>query len=138
MTNGLFNDVISLDWDDVLTLILAIGAVVGVFVTRRSRSEETIKSEVIDAGVLEQFRQLFEKIGALEVQVAAQKISLDMAHTEIREMRKLEEYLQATIHQRENQIGELKKELASARARIDHLELVCRQAGINGEDLEPC
>lgn len=137
MNSGLFRDVISLDWDDALTLLLAIGAVVGVFVTRRSRSEETIKSEVVDAGVLEQFRQLFEKIGALEVQVAAQKISLDMAHTEIREMRKLEEYLQATIHQRESQIIELKEELVCARARIDHLELVCKRAGINGDDLEP-
>lgn len=140
--NSFFRDVISLDWDDLLALLLAIGAVVGVFATKKTRST----NEVVDGDVLDQFRQLFEKIGQLEVKVAQQAISLDRAHTEIREMRKLEEFLQAKIHERERAIVELKArhdkevrslrtQLDAARKRITHLEHVCRRAGINGDDL---
>jgi len=143
----IFRDAVSLDWDDALTLVLALIAVAGVFITRKTQSETRATTETIDGDVLSQFRQLFEKITTLEAEVAAQRVSLEQARAEIKEMRKLEEFLQAKVHEREQQLKEVKEQhdrevknlrsqLKAARRRISHLEAVCRRAGINGEEIE--
>lgn len=138
MEQQFFRDVVSFDWDDLITLIVALVAIGGLFVVRKSKSSTISEGheikENVDAGVLEQFRQLFERIAVLETNLARAQVTIEEARAEIREMQKIEEVLQAKVWEREKQIEELKEQLAAARERIAHLEAVCRRAGINGPE----
>ena len=100
-------------WAALGGILVGVAALVGVF--RVKRSAKTVTTEIVDKGVLAQFNKLHERIGALEILVAQQKISLDAAHKDLREMRQLEEWLQAQVHDRD-------KQLEIARNRIRTLE----------------
>lgn len=130
----------SLDWDDLLALVIATTALIALFVTKKSKSlavtSAVTRGEMVDAGVLAQFRELFDRLVQVEADLKAAKLTIDQLRQEIGQMRKVEEFLEAKVHEREKQIDSLKNELAKARKRIDHLEDVCRRAGINGEDIE--
>lgn len=121
------------DWAALITGVIALA---GVFIVRKSSIRNRTTEERIDADVLSKFETLWLKISELEKVVAEQGFELKSAMNEIREMKKVEEYLQGKIHEREKQIKTLNAQLDSARRRIRHLELVCKRAGINGEDLD--
>lgn len=146
----------SFDFDDILSLVVATTALVALFVTKRSRSDTHTDtkahevSEVVDDSVLGQFKELFDRISNLETELATTKVDLARALAEIEKMRKLEEYLQAKLHEKDQEVRKLeagrakrdadikrlRSELEAARKRIKHLEEVCHRAGLNGEDEE--
>lgn len=124
------------DGGDLIAIVVALIIPLASIPFVIKRSNDRSRSEVVDADVLAQFATLFERIGKLEALVAQQQISLDNAYTEIREMKRLEEYLNAKVHERDKQIADLKDQLVKARERIRHLEMVCKRAGINGDILD--
>lgn len=124
------------DGGDLIAIVIALIIPLASIPFVIKRSNDRSRSEVVDADVLAQFATLFERIGKLEALVAQQQISLDNAYTEIREMKRLEEYLNAKVHERDKQISDLKDQLVKARERIRHLEMVCKRAGINGDILD--
>ena len=124
-------------WPDVaeiVTAAMAGAALISVFWTRRTKTSSYV--EQVDAGVLEQFRELFERIGKLERDLEKAQTSLDQALIEIQELHKLEEFLQAKLHEREKELAsirvdkskdesiikDLKGRLRAARRRIGSLE----------------
>jgi len=130
------------DWVDWTALGVALTAVAGMIkalVTQRTQTsnQETImtRTAVVDAPVLAQFRELFDRITALEKDLGEARIELKQALLAIDEMKKIEEFLEAKVHEREKSIGALRIELAAAKLRIKHLEEVCKRAGINGKDI---
>ncbi len=62
-------------------------------------------------------------------------MDLDRAYDEIRELKKLEEYLNAKIYDREKRIAALESALEEAQSRIQHLEDVCQRAGISDGEI---
>lgn len=120
--------------EGLLALLIALGTLVGLFVTKKTRATTRAHTENVDAGVLAQFKELFERLVKVEADLKAARLTIEQLRTEIQGMRKVEEFLEAKIHERESVIRGLTDELASARRRIDHLEEVCRRAGINGDD----
>jgi len=129
-------------WPDVaeiVTAAMAGAALISVFWTRRTKTSSYV--EQVDAGVLEQFRELFERIGKLERDLEKAQTSLDQALIEIQELHKLEEFLQAKLHEREKELAsirvdkskdesiikDLKGRLRSARRRIGSLESELRR-----------
>lgn len=131
-----FRNVWSLDWDDAVALLVAVTALVAIFVTKKTSLQTLAREEKVDAGVLAQFKELFERLVRVEAELEAATLTVDRLAKEIKEMHKLEEFLQAKIHEREGQIKALRTELVKARKRIEHLEQVCRRAGINGDSFE--
>lgn len=147
-------------WLDAATIATAAAAVVALFVTKRTReqvtsdSESRIYSEAVDSTVLGQFQELMSRLTELEIQLATTNIRLAAteerlaaAQLEITELRKLEEFLQARLHEKDKEVSllvetraTLRSELAQARARITHLEEVVARAGLNGDDMPetPC
>lgn len=130
-----FRNVWSLDWDDAVALLVAVTALVAIFVTKKTSSATFAREETVDAGVLAQFKELFERLVRVEAELEAATLTITQLAAEIKAMHKLEEFLQAKIHEREGQIKSLRTALSKAQKRIEHLEQVCRRAGING-DLE--
>jgi uncharacterized coiled-coil DUF342 family protein len=126
------------DWTALGIALTAAGGVLRALVVQKTRAEtqETImtRTAVVDAPVLAQFRELFDRITALEKNLAETRIELKQALIAIDEMKKIEEFLEAKVHEREKAILGLRKELAAAQLRIKHLEEVCKRAGINGEE----
>jgi chromosome segregation ATPase len=124
----LLRPVVSLDYDDILSLSAAVViALVGAVAWRKSRSETKSSSEVVDGGVLAQFMELTNKVLKLQDEVAALRNQYGEAVKELGEMRKLEEYLRSESKKKDEIIEDL-------RGRVRHLEDVCRRAGINGDD----
>jgi chromosome segregation ATPase len=109
---------------DVGPYVAASVAIGGAFVTKRTitknQTHEVI--ETVDDSVLGRFEELFERIGKLEKSLDAAKEDLAKALFEIGELRRLEEYLQGKLHDRD-------KELAEARERILWLEQIIKDAG---------
>jgi len=127
------------DVAEIVTAAMAGAALISVFWTRRTKTSSYV--EQVDAGVLEQFRELFERIGKLERNLEKAQVSLDTALVEIQELHKLEEFLQAKLHEREKELAsirvdkskdesiikDLKGRLRSARRRIGSLESELRR-----------
>lgn len=133
------------------TAILVSTAAVAWFTIRATKRKtlaegtlaETSAAEAVTEAALKLLNPLTTRITALEAEI---KRLTD----EIKEMRKLEEYLQAEVYSRDKEIKKLtaekaanaerikhlKIEIVSAEGRIAHLEDVCKRAGINGDDLE--
>lgn len=142
---------VSLDIDDIISLLGVAAVIVGYFVVKKTatRSDEKIKAhevtEVVDGSVLGRFAELMERITALEKDLAETRVDLRLALDQIGELRKLEEYLQAKLHEKDAEIRALHSErtemlaehdklramLDEANERICHLEDVCRSAGLN-------
>ena len=131
-----FRNVWSLDWDDAAALIIAVTALVAIFITKKTSASTFAREEKVDAGVLAQFKELFERLVRVEAELEAATLTVQRLAEEIKAMHKLEEFLQAKIHEREGQITGLRRELARAKKRIEHLEQVCRRAGINGGEFD--
>lgn len=146
----------SFDFDDILSLTIAATALIALFVTKRSSTRTTTATashaveEVVDDSVLGRFQELLDRITKLEVDLAAAKKDLAEALREIKELRRLEEYLQAKLHEKDAEVRKLEKSraqnlaeirrlkqaLEEARGRIKHLEEVCHRAGLNGDEDE--
>ena len=146
----------ALDWVEVAALVTGGAAALKVFwpTTQKNRtisaSAAHTVTELLDDSVLARFEELFLRIGLLETDLADAKRDLAVALVEIRELRKLEEYLQARLHEKNSEILKMQKErdknreeitrlrsdLSVAQDRISHLEAVCQRAGINGEIIE--
>ena len=143
----------SFDVDDIIALALALTAFIALFVRQKTSTESTVKqvqrTEVVDADVLTQFTELIRRIDNLERDLDEARKELDQAIAEIHQLRQLETYLEAKVHEREKEVRLLREErvellaehvrlrveLAEAKERIAHLEAVCKRAGINGDDL---
>lgn len=154
---------IAIDHDDLAAIVIAVAALLAVFVPKmsRSRTKSTLTTrqqqlnETVDSTVLGKFEDLYEKLADLESELALTNKALGVAQAELKEalvklneLRKLEEYLQARLHEKDMEIKSLKDErsvnrrdigslsasLKRAEARIGHLEDMCREAGL-GEKL---
>ena len=137
----LFRDGFSLDLDDIASLVIGVSAAVAVFRVRRSKKQVQSYTEIVDAGVLQQFRELTDRISKLERNLEKAQTSLDQALVEIQELHKLEEFLQAKLHEREKELAsirvdkskdesiikDLKGRLRAARRRIGSLESELRR-----------
>ena len=115
-------------WADMAAFTTAAIAVIGGVSYFFLRNTKTT-NEVVDGPVLVEFRQLLERVVTLELQ-------LKSAINKIEVMEKSEAFLQGEVHAREKRILSLERALIIAQDRIAHLELVCKKAGINGEDLD--
>ena len=125
-----------MDWLAAASLTTAAAALLKVFWPSKSHNASHSVSEVVDDSVLGRFEELFDRIGILEIDLAEAKRDLAMALVEIRELRKLEEYLQARLHEKdaevrslrankfrnEEQIKALRADLKAAQDRIAQLE----------------
>ena len=89
----------------VAAVVTASAALAKVFWPSKSHNASHSVSEVVDDSVLGRFEELFERIGTLETDLAEAKRDLAMALVEIRELHKLEEYLQAHLHERTQRCG---------------------------------
>lgn len=125
----------SFDYADLFAVLLAMLIPLASipFVVRRSNNRS--RDEVVDGDVLTQFGALFERIGKLEALVGEYRVDLDRAYGEIRELKKLEEYLNAKVYDREKRIAALESALEEAKKRIAHLEDVCQRAGISDGEI---
>ena len=121
--------------EGVVALLIAIGGTIGVFVTQRSSIRSRILTEMVDAGVLRQFLALTERIAALESDLKLTRADLARALEEIKDMKKIETFLEAKVHERDSQIAELKRQLADAHARIAQLEQIIQGSGVDGKPL---
>jgi len=119
-----------------------------------SQSREHRVEEVVDADVLAQFLALKDSVSKLEkdltatkADLAVTKVDLAEALRQLAEMKKVEEYLRARLHEKDKELLGIKQDhladLASKRDEIDrlrqrvkHLEDVCKRAGINGDPIE--
>lgn len=117
------------DWAEIGALIIASAAFLKVFLPQKNKNEEVNLDVAATIGVL------FERISQLEIKLEAATINLDQARAEIRELQKLEVYLEGVLREREQAIDILKAQLAAARDRIKHLEDVCKRAGLNGDEI---
>jgi chromosome segregation ATPase len=84
------------------------------------------------------------ELATTKAELAATKLGLAEALRQLAEMQKVEEYLRGRLHEKDKEIAQLKKEqevdlkrkrleIDRLRSRVQHLEEVCRRAGINGE-----
>lgn len=105
--------------------IAAMVAIAVAMIGKRSKVETKSEAheiiETVDDSVLGRFEELFDRIGILEKDLREAKEDLAQALIEIRELRRLEEYLQGKLHERE-------EELREARRRIDELEQIIEQS----------
>lgn len=152
----LLREYFSFDWDDLLALGTAIAALItalSLLIKKRSETSskmiELSRVEEIDAGVLGKFTELFDRITQLEKDLAETRVELRTALGEIAEMHKLEEFLQARLHEKDSEIKEMKDghaadilrkqteldaltlALGAAQQRISKLEEVLRDQGYN-------
>lgn len=145
-------------WLDAATIATAVAAVVALFITKRTReqissdAESHSVTEAVDSTVLGQFQELMTRLSALEIELATTNLRLESteralaaAQTEITELRKLEEYLQARLHEKDAEVrilaerrAALSEQLTQAQSRITHLEEVIHRAGLNGDQPLPC
>jgi chromosome segregation ATPase len=72
----------------------------------------------VDGDVLDQFGQLWERIGGLERDLAAARVDLKQALREIKALREAESTLTGLLRKREAEIVALKQERASNQAEI--------------------
>lgn len=111
---------------DIAAFITATIAVIGGISFFFLRNTKTTQ-EVVDGPVLVEFRQLLERVVALELR-------LGNALDKISDMEKTEAYLEGQVHDREKRIAYLEGENLRLSVRVSHLEDVCKRAGINGDD----
>lgn len=120
----LFRWHVSLDYDDMLALLAALGALLGVILIRRSQSN--VVEQTIDEGVLGRFEKYIEEVTSLRVEIKEARDEIAELKTEVRQREKDEEHLRGELHERNKTIEQLK-------ARVRHLEDVIRRAGLDGE-----
>lgn len=123
----------SLDFDDMIALLVAVGGVLGVILIRRSQTQSSSVEQHIDDGVLGRFEKYIEEVAELRVTVEYQAAELIRLREALTERAKLEEYLRGEIHARDAIIDRRDEEIAGLRARVRHLEDLCRRAGLNGD-----
>lgn len=159
---ALLRDTFSLDYDDIISLVAAIGALItagSLYIKKRSSTtsdvHEVQRHEEVNADVLSRFQELFERITKLERELGETRVELKAALVQIAEMNKLEEFLEARLHEkdaeiralkksrtadvamRDKEINELRSKLEEARMRISKLEKFCRDNNFNIDDLNP-
>lgn len=128
-----------MDWLDYVPLIVAIGALAGVVLPKitktESRTDTHQVTEVVDATVLEQFKDIMTRMTTLEKDLAVTKMELaetrsDLANAvaSMEEMLKVEVFLQDALLKKEKEIialrvreRELKTKLDENTARWDRM-----------------
>jgi len=128
----------------VNSAILAVSAGIGLLTWRASKRKTEAEAKTGEASAadtltdvaLKLMEPMQERITLLEAQVKVTSQELKVAKRELAralqelaEIQKVEEYLRGLIHEKDT-------EIATLRARVRHLEEVCRRAGINGHDEE--
>ena len=136
MQQDLLRPGFSFDYDDIGAILLGLAALTALFRTSRTstRSRQINRTEKVDADLIKQFRELTDRITALELDLKETRGGLSEAMQEIKELRKLEEYLEAQIHEKDKQIKSLIAKLTAARKRISHLEDIIHAAGLNSKE----
>lgn len=112
------------DYAAFITAVIVLIGSVSYFFLRNTKTTQ----EVVDGPVLVEFRQLLERVVALELRLAG---ALD----KIGELEDQESDLKQKVSRREERILLLERENEKLTERVSHLEEVCRAAGINGDDL---
>ena len=132
---------VSLDIDDMITLLSAVTALVAVFAWKRTYNKERSLSETVDAPVLDQFLKLTEKVTEIKLDLASARDEIAELREQISQYIRDEAAYQAELHAKDVEIEELRAQLYAARderdslgERVAHLEDVCRRAGINGDE----
>jgi regulator of replication initiation timing len=105
--------------------------------TKRTQGKDTVTVEEVDGSVLAQFLGLTDRVADLEGALAA--LTLELAETrqqlqqaveDMAEMQKVEEYLRATLHERDKQLEECMEQKAieadTLRACVRQLEAQLR------------
>lgn len=126
-------------WLDYVPLIVAIGALAGVFLPKIIKTETKTDThqvtEVVDAPVLEQFKDIMTRMTNLEKDLALTKLALAETRVELaaaiasmEEMQKVETFLQDALLKKEKEIialrvreRELKTKLDENSARWDRM-----------------
>lgn len=148
-------EIVTITIEISLLTITALVAALTIRATRRrtnaeAQGEETAAADVITDAALKLLAPMTARIDRLEKDLRRANKKLDEALRRIEELQKVEEYLQARLHEKDSEIkcleedkeknvseiDRLREELASARVRISHLEEVCRRAGLNGDEDE--
>lgn len=115
----------SLDYDDLIIAITAIiVAVLGTFAWRKVTTDIRSTTEVVDGGVLAQFLEMSNKVLTLQETVYSLESQYGEAVRNLHEMEKLEEFLRASLREKDAIIEDL-------RQRIAHLEEL---QGLSDED----
>ncbi len=132
---------ISLDIDDMIALLSAVTALVAVFAWKRTYNKQRTVTETVDAPVLAEFLRLTEKVADVEHALHEANRKIDELTAKVTKYARDEAVYQAELHSKNEQIANLTDKLATAReeraalkVRVEHLEEVCKRAGINGEE----
>lgn len=117
-----------LDWPSIAALIAAFAAMTKVFWPKKIITQTSITNETVDATVLGKFAELFTRIGTLEVDLKSTQVQLTEALAEIAQLRKLEEYLQARLHEKDGEIQSLRDKRSMDKERINDLIIALEDA----------
>ena len=124
------------------TLILLSTAFLAWYTVRATKKKLIAEAEHQDMDAAETVTDAALKLlKPLNARIEALETEIKKLTAKIEEMQKLEEYLQGEIHARDTQIKTLVRERAKnlskidlLKSRVEHLEMVCKRAGINGEE----
>lgn len=116
-------------WLATAALATGLAALLKVFWPVRSATS----SEVVDGDVLSQFLELTQRLAHVESELRITQDKLADAVTELRELKKVETYLEGRLHEKDKELVELRAQRDVLVARVQHLEDMCQRAGLNGE-----
>lgn len=125
-----------MDWVTAFNAaVLLATASVAWFTIRATRkklvAEATLQDMRAAEGVTDAALKLIEP---LTTRIEALEAEIKRLTEKIEKMSDFEEYLQGEIHARDKEIKRLTDQRAKLVARVTHLEMVCKRAGINGDD----
>lgn len=114
-----------MDWLDYVPMIVAVGALLGVVMPKitKSKVDKHVVTEIVDATVLEQFKEVMTRMTSLEKELAVTRAELAETRKDLAtaiavmdELRKVEEFLQGALINKE-------KELIALRTRERQLQI---------------
>ena len=117
-------------WLATAALATGLAALLKVFWPVRSATS----SEVVDGDVLQQFLELTRRLANVEAELLITQDKLNEAVVELKELKKVETYLEGRLHEKDKELVELRAQRDVLVARVQHLEDICHRAGLNGEE----
>lgn len=117
-------------WLATAALATGLAALLKVFWPVRSATS----SEIVDGDVLSQFLELTQRLANVEAELVITQDKLNEALAELKELKKVETYLEGRLHEKDKELVELRAQRDVLVARVQHLEDICKRAGLNGEE----